>query len=134
MEVEESKAEMPEKSEKGMGRPEFKRVALRVGKQLSTQDFFRRGNGNRRMHCTEDSNDDVRHAWKAGREGSTRALPLSGSEPPTAGGNTLSGTPPAGEGEAGMEGSKELEGMDVAEDDWRKMIGGQRETTRTKER
>ena len=56
----ESEAETSGKGEmsvKGTGRPEFNGD----GKQQSTQDFFRRGNGNRsmHMHCSEDSDDDV---------------------------------------------------------------------------
>jgi len=44
-------------SEKGAGRPQLKRAALGVGKQQSTQDFFRHGTGNHSMHCIEDCDD-----------------------------------------------------------------------------
>jgi len=123
MEVEESEAEMPKRGRRE--REDRSSSAPLSGPKSSRapQDFFWRGNGNRSMHCTEDSGDDGVFATpgKPVMKGAlARSLSAAASSPQQVGSaETLSGAQPVGEGEAGMEGSKEVEGMNVAEDGWR---------------
>jgi len=44
---------------KGTGRPELKRAAIGARTRQSSQDLFRRGNGNHSMHFSEDSDVDA---------------------------------------------------------------------------
>jgi len=110
---------------KDNGRPNFKHAAPGAGKEQSTQEFFRHGNGN------EARNDDDIFVTP-GRQIMRGALvcSLSATTPSSGQQVGMALTLNSGEGSSkgvGREGSKGVDGRDVAVEDWVEEVVNQSE-------
>ena len=112
----ESEEEEEQWEGKDNGRPNFKRAAPGAGKEQSTQEFFRRGNGNASRNDDDFFATPGKQTMRGARARSLSAVaPRSPQQVGTA--LTQNSAESSSEG-VGMAGSKGVEERDVAADEW----------------